>query len=75
VPTDGEWKSAEKVSKILEAFLEATNLFSGNLYHTQLYSKSSYKYKKRKRSTKADIGGSNKKRFEGIEYIQRACFR
>jgi hypothetical protein len=34
VPTDGEWKSAEKVSKILEAFLEATNMFSGNLYPT-----------------------------------------
>jgi Domain of unknown function (DUF4413) len=34
VPTDGEWKSAEKVSKILEAFLEATNLFSGNLCPT-----------------------------------------
>jgi Domain of unknown function (DUF4413) len=29
---DGEWKSVEKVSKILEAFLEATNLFSENLY-------------------------------------------
>jgi Domain of unknown function (DUF4413)/hAT family C-terminal dimerisation region len=32
VPTDDEWKRAEKVSKILEAFLDATNLFSGNLY-------------------------------------------
>jgi hypothetical protein len=26
------------------------------------------------RSTEANMGGNNKKRFERIEYIQRACF-
>jgi hypothetical protein len=31
-------------------------------------------YKKRKKSTETNMGGSNKKRFEGMEYIQRACF-
>jgi hypothetical protein len=31
-------------------------------------------WEKRKRSTDTDIGGSNKKRFEVMKYIQRACF-
>jgi hypothetical protein len=30
--------------------------------------------RKRKRSTETDMGGNNKKRFEKMEYIQRACF-
>jgi hypothetical protein len=29
---------------------------------------------KRKRSTETDMGGSNIKRFEGMKYIQKACF-
>jgi hypothetical protein len=31
-------------------------------------------HKKRKRTIEIDIGGNNKKRFEGMKYIQRACF-
>jgi Domain of unknown function (DUF4413) len=48
VPTDDEWKRAEKVSKILEAFLDATNLFSENLYPTiNLFLVQIFKVKKR----------------------------
>jgi hypothetical protein len=32
------------------------------------------KHKKRKISTETDMGESNKKRFEGMKCIQRACF-
>jgi hypothetical protein len=34
---DDEWKRVEKVSKILEAFLDATNMFSGNLFLVQIF--------------------------------------
>jgi hypothetical protein len=34
VPTEEEWVRAEKVSKLLEVFLDATNIFSRNLYPT-----------------------------------------
>jgi hAT family C-terminal dimerisation region/Domain of unknown function (DUF4413) len=34
VPTKEEWVRAEKVSKLLEIFLDAANIFSGNLYPT-----------------------------------------
>jgi hypothetical protein len=32
------------------------------------------KTKKRKRSIETDMGGSNKKIFEGMKYTERACF-
>jgi hypothetical protein len=34
VPTEEEWVRAENVCKLLEVFVDATNIFSGNLYPT-----------------------------------------
>jgi hypothetical protein len=34
VPTEEEWVRAKKVCKLLEVFVDATNIFSGNLYPT-----------------------------------------
>ena len=34
LPTDGEWKSAQSVCKLLEVFLDATMVVSGTLYPT-----------------------------------------
>jgi hAT family C-terminal dimerisation region/Domain of unknown function (DUF4413) len=46
-PTDGEWARALKVCKLLEVFLDATNLFSGIMYPTtNLFLVEVYKVKK-----------------------------
>jgi hypothetical protein len=34
VPIEEEWVRAENVCKLLEVFVDATNIFSGNLYPT-----------------------------------------
>jgi hypothetical protein len=47
VPTEEEWVRAENVSKLLEVFLDATNIFSGNLYPTtNMFLVKVYKVKK-----------------------------